>query len=148
MSSFKLRKQIIAYAHRLDAKGFVANHDGNVSARVGDSGDDRFLATPTARAKFDLKEDDLIVVDATGKTRSGDAKIFGEWSLHAEIYKARPDVEAVVHAHSPHASALGLGGQSLPIDFWPEAVVSLGLAAPCVAQGDIGGAARRASAAL
>jgi L-fuculose-phosphate aldolase len=145
VTSSQLRKEIIRYSHRLDAKGFVANHDGNVSARL--AGEDRFLATPTARGKFDLSEADLIVVDAAGKTRAGGAKIFGEWSLHAEIYKGRPDVAAVIHAHPPEASAFGLAGSPLPVDFWPEGVVSLGRLVPCVSR-NLGDAARVGSACL
>lgn len=162
MSSYRLRKQIIQYCQRLDAKSFVANHDGNLSARLpseGLSGEykDRFLATPTARGKFDLKETDLIVVDRAGKTKAGTGKIFGEWAFHAEIYKSRPDVNAIVHAHPPHASSFGLGGETLPIDFWPEAVVSLGRHVPCVSPGvpdqkeslvGLAQAARSASACL
>lgn len=158
MSSFRLRKEIIRYCQRLDAKGFVANHDGNISARLSPRDqDDRFLATPTARAKFDLKEDDLITVDLTGKTRSGGAKIFGEWAYHAAIYRNRADVTAVVHAHCPQASALGLGGEQLPVTFWPEGIVSLGSVVPCVSPGSpdfpesierLSAASRRASACL
>src|SRR4051812_37989862 len=106
MSTFRLRKQVILYSHRLDTKGFVANHDGNISARLAD--ENRFLATPTGRGKFDQKDADLIVVDASGKTKAGGAKVFGEWTSHAELYKAWPAVTAVVHAHPPHASSLGL----------------------------------------
>lgn len=148
MSSFKLRKQTIRYAHRLDTRQFVANHDGNLSARLPT--EDRFLATPTGRAKFDLQESDLIVVDNTGKTRAGTGKIFGEWPFHAELYKQRADIAAVVHAHPPHASALGLGGEDLSIRFWPEGVVSLGQTVPCVTHdaAALGAAARRASACL
>ncbi|MBI3556403.1 MAG: class II aldolase/adducin family protein [Deltaproteobacteria bacterium] len=97
MTTFRLRKQVVLYSHRLDSKGFVANHDGNISARLAD--ENRFLATPTGRGKFDLKDADLIVVDAAGKTKAGGAKIFGEWPSHAEIYKTWPQVTAVVHAH-------------------------------------------------
>jgi len=155
MSSYKLRREIIRYAHRMDEKGFVANHDGNLSARL--AGESRYLATPTARGKFDLAESDLIVVDVSGKTRAGAGKIFGEWAFHAEIYRQRPEVQAVVHAHPPHAASFGLSGQDLPVDFWPEAVVSLGRVVPSVSPGvpdlkesvtALGAATRRASACL
>ncbi|MEW6056711.1 MAG: class II aldolase/adducin family protein [Bdellovibrionota bacterium] len=153
MTSYGLRKEMIRYAHRLDAKGFVANHDGNLSARMGD--ETRFLATPTARAKFDLKESDLIVVDQTGKTKAGAGRIFSEWAYHSEIYAQLPSTKCVVHAHPPFASSYALAAQALPLDFWPEAVVSLGLFVPCIspAAGSesvprVGAAARVASACL
>lgn len=154
-TSYTLRKDLIRYAQRLDERAFVANHDGNLSARLAD--ENRFLATPTGRGKFDIETDDLIVVDPTGKTRAGTAKIFGEWAFHAAIYKQRPDVNAVVHAHPPHASSFGLAGESLPVTFWPEGVVSLGQIVPCSSPGSpelpgavesLNQAARRASACL
>jgi L-fuculose-phosphate aldolase len=145
MTSSQLRKQIIQYCKRLDQKNFVANHDGNISARVND----RFFATPTARAKFDLSESDLIVIDSAGKTKAGTGKIFGEWDFHSEIFKQRPDIQAVVHAHPPQCSALGLSGQALPIEFWPEGLVSLGRSVPCAeTREQVGQASRKAAACL
>jgi L-fuculose-phosphate aldolase len=150
MTSYKLRKQLITYCHRLDAKGFVANHDGNISARL--AAESRFIATPTARGKFDLRETDLIVIDQTGKTRAGTGKVFSEWPAHVEVYKNRADMMAVVHAHPPFVSSLCLTGEALPVDFWPEAVVSLGRSVPCApnseANAQLAAAARRASACL
>lgn len=104
-------------------RGWVANHDGNLSVRLGE---DRFLATPTALSKRLVTEDDLVVVDLEGTVIEGSRRIFSEWRLHAAAYAVRPDVGAVVHAHPPHATAAGLTGLSLQHLPLPEAVVSLG----------------------
>ncbi|MGB0646821.1 MAG: class II aldolase/adducin family protein [Bradymonadia bacterium] len=124
-----LRRELIQYLKRIDARGWVANHDGNVSCRVSAG---RFLATPTGMAKIDITEQDLIVVDIEGTVIRGQKRIFSEWILHRTVYESRPEVNAVVHAHSPFATALGSAGGTLPHPFLPEAVVSLGPQIPSV----------------
>lgn len=125
----ELQRQMIAYAHRMDAKGWVANHDGNLTARL-DGG--KFLATPTARAKIDLTTDDLIEVDSAGKKISGRGGAFSEVAVHLQVYKSRKDIQAVVHAHCPSAMAVGCSGQEMLTWAVPEAVVSLGPGVPLV----------------
>jgi L-fuculose-phosphate aldolase len=123
-----LARDVAAFAGALHAAGWVANHDGNVSARAREG--DRFFATPTATSKRLVKGEDIIVVDAAGKVLSGRKKLFGEWHLHAAAYRARPDVHAVIHAHPVAATAIGLARQQLGIPPLPEMVVSLGVNVP------------------
>ena len=118
-----LRRELIQYLKRIDHKGWVANHDGNVSCRISAG---RFLATPTGMAKVDISEGDLLVVDIEGQVIRGQRRIFSEWVLHRTVYELRPEVNAVTHAHPPHATAFGAAGIKLPHPFLPEAVVSLG----------------------
>jgi L-fuculose-phosphate aldolase len=122
-----LAAQVAKVARRLHANGWVANHDGNVSVRVGK---DRFLCTPTAVSKADVDESMLIVVDGGGKVVEGTRKPFGELELHLAIYRARPDAHAVLHAHPPTASAFGVAGVSLEVAAMPEVLVSLGVGVP------------------
>lgn len=123
-----LARDVAASAVALHASGWVANHDGNVSARAREG--DRFFATPTATSKRLIKGEEIIVVDAAGKVLSGRKKLFGEWHLHAAAYAARSDVHAVIHAHPPAATAVGLARQQLGIPPLPEIVVSLGANVP------------------
>ncbi len=118
-----LRSELARASHRLHAAGWVANHDGNLSARIGP---DRFLVTPTAVSKADVREDWLVVVDGAGRVVEGRRKPFGELDLHLACYRARPEVGVVCHAHPPVATAFGVAG--LPLDPLPlpEAVISLG----------------------
>lgn len=129
MISKEIRSQIIRYCQRMDAKGWVANHDGNISVRLASGG---FAATPTARAKVDLLEEDLIEVDESGKKTAGQGGAFGEMSVHLRVFAARSDVQAVVHAHPPHATAVGCANQEMLTSALPEAVVSLGPGVPLV----------------
>lgn len=140
-----LRVQVAAVARQLHAAGWIANHDGNVTARDGA----RFLATPTATSKRLIGERDLIEVDARGQV-VGRGKVFGEIGLHLVVYERRPDVGCVVHAHPPCATAIASSGNppGNPIDrpFLAEAVVSLGPRIPRLPYAQPGDAARAALA--
>lgn len=107
----------------MDRRQFVANHDGNISIRLGEN---EFLATPTARAKGTLTTEDIITLDMVGKTLSGVGRIFSEWIWHQAIYLEFSDVTSVCHAHPPYAMALGLAGEGLEYSSVPESIVSLG----------------------
>lgn len=124
----KARIEMLRFAQKLWSRGFVANHDGNISARVGPN---RVVCTPTATSKADVNDGNLVVTDLGGKQLAGRAKPFGELGIHLGAYRGRADVAAVVHAHPPFATALGVSGREL-VSFLPEAVVSLGARIPLV----------------
>ena len=105
--AIKLHVQIAEAARLLHQYGWVANHDGNITARDGA----RFVATPTATSKRVVHERDLIEVDAKGAV-IGRGKVFGEIGLHLTVYERRPDANAVVHAHPPFATAIGSSRKS------------------------------------
>lgn len=118
------RQEVIRYSHLLSERAWVANHDGNISMRVGTN---RFLATPTATAKADVADKNLIILDEAGKRIAGTARPFSEFAMHAAVYGKRDDVHAVIHAHPPYATALACSGSTLiERPFMAEAIVSLG----------------------
>jgi L-fuculose-phosphate aldolase len=119
----KVRAELVAASRRLDQLGWVANHDGNLSVRLTGN---RLLITPTAYAKREVDDASLLIVDLTGAVLEGRKKPFSELELHLAIYRARPDVEVVVHAHPVHATAFGLAGLELSPIAMPEIIVSLG----------------------
>jgi len=120
-----LINQIVAVCNKLDAKGFGANHDGNVSARY----EDVLLATPTSESKGDIVAEMILTLDMEGQKVAGIGKSFSEIKLHLAAYLARPEIKAVVHAHPPFAMARGLVGGDFQV-MVPEAVVSLGDVVP------------------
>ena len=122
-------KEVAEYAQRLHARGWVANHDGNVSVREGHG---RYLATPTATSKAAVRADGLVVVDDAGKQVGGRGKPFSEIGLHLTVFQNRSDVNAVVHAHPPTATGFAVAGVPLDEAFLAEAVVSLGPGVPTV----------------
>jgi L-fuculose-phosphate aldolase len=137
-----LRAQVAEVARHLHTAGWVANHDGNVTARDGT----RFVATPTATSKRLIEHRDLIEVDGKGQV-VGSGRVFGEIGLHLTIYERRPDVGAVVHAHPPYATAIGASrGNPIERPFIAEAVVSLGPRIPKLPYAQPGDAARAALA--
>lgn len=119
----KLRADVVAVSHRMHQNGWVANHDGNVSVRLKG---DRFLITCTGISKRDVDDAALLVVDMDGKVLEGRRKPFSELELHLAAYRARPEVNAVLHAHPPYATAFGLAGKELCPIAMPEVMVSLG----------------------
>jgi L-fuculose-phosphate aldolase len=130
MNERELRREIVDVARRLHARGWVANHDGNVTARAGAG---RILATPTATSKAAVDDASLLVVDDAGEKLSGPGKAFSELGLHVTVYARRPDARAVVHAHPPCATALACAGaRHLERPFMAEAVVSIGPGVPTV----------------
>ncbi len=142
----ELRQQMVGYSRRLHAAGWVANHDGNLSARLRAG---RFLCTPTATSKADVALAALLEVDDGGKRVAGTSKPFGEIGLHLTVYRHRADVAAVIHAHPPHATALACSGVNLiERPFIAEAVVSLGTSIPLVPFAVPGPAACEALAAV
>ncbi len=116
-----LIKEIVELSHKLDAKGFVANHDGNISV-LHDGG---ILSTPTATAKFDILPQTILTLDMEGKKIQGIGKPFSEIKLHLAAYRSREDINAVIHAHPPFTMARGLVGGDFHIEV-PEAIVSIG----------------------
>ncbi len=117
------RRDVLAIAHELHSRGWVANHDGNVTLRLPAG---RWLATPTALSKRVLTEADLIIVDREGRVVQGGRKPFSEFALHLPVYDARADVGAVVHAHPPATTALAVIGTEVDPALIAEAVISLG----------------------
>ncbi|MCU1278482.1 MAG: class aldolase/adducin family protein [bacterium] len=122
-------QEVADYAQRLHARGWVANHDGNVSVRDGQG---RYLATPTATSKAAVRGDELVVVDDAGAKVGGRGKPFSEIGLHLTVFANRSDVHAVIHAHPPTATGFAVAGVSLDEAFLAEAVVSLGAGVPTV----------------
>src|SRR5438874_7936496 len=132
---FKLKEQMCDVGRRIWHKGYCAGNEGNHSIRIGEN---RFLCTPTGISKGFLKPDDICTVDIEGKQLAGKRKRTSEMLMHLAIYKARPDIKAVVHSHPPHATAFAIAGVELPTCIHPEAEVFLGpvKTAPYVTPGD------------
>jgi L-fuculose-phosphate aldolase len=108
-------------------RGYVAATDGNLSARLSS---DRLMATASGLSKGFLSTDDLVMLRLDGSPASsyrGRArKPSSEISMHLEVYRQRPDVNAVVHAHPPLATAFSIAGVTLARCVIPEVIVTLG----------------------
>jgi L-fuculose-phosphate aldolase len=117
------RKEIIRVCRKLDALGFVPATDGNVSVRLDDK---RILITPSMLRKGDIRESQLLVTDMAGRVLAGKGKPSSEIKMHLYVYKMRPDVMAIVHAHPPFATAFAAAGLDLKAPLLPEVVLTVG----------------------
>lgn len=118
-----LRRDIIAVCQRLYQRGFIAGTEGNVSALAAS---DRLWITPSGAHKGLLQPADLLLIDLQGQVLFGDGKPSSETPMHLALYRSRPDICAVVHAHPPIATSLTVAGCRLEPALLPEAVVALG----------------------
>ncbi len=122
-SLYSLKRDIVEAGRRVYNRNFVASNDGNISARVDRR---RVVITPSGVSKGFLKPDDLIVVDYEGNVLEGRKKPSSELFMHLRIFKDRPDVNGVVHAHPPKATGFAVAGIPLTQCVLPEVIVSLG----------------------
>jgi L-fuculose-phosphate aldolase len=109
-----LRQQLIHVARASVARGLNVNKSGNVSARCIRGGTEGLLITPTAIAYHDLTEQDPVFVRLQDGRCSGVRAPSSEWRIHLDILRARREFGAIVHTHSPAATALSCHGQDLP----------------------------------
>lgn len=105
-----LRTRIIAISQSLDAAGLVPNKSGNVSCRTAGG----FLITPAGKPYRELTPGDLVELPVHGEPAASGPRPSSEWRMHAAIYAGRSDAAAIVHTHSPRATALACAGRGIP----------------------------------
>jgi L-fuculose-phosphate aldolase len=116
------RREIVRVGKLLYERGYVVSSDGNVSVRLDDG---RVVATPTQTCKGRMTEDSLAVTDLAGKALN-DRRASSELEMHLLIYRERPDVKAVCHAHPPHGSAFAVAGLAIDQPILSEVILTLG----------------------
>ena len=117
-----IKKEIIRVIKVLYDREMITALGGNVSARM--PGENEFWITPSQVFKGALTPEDLVKVDLDGNIVEGYLKPSVETPMHATVYKIRPEVNAVVHAHNPYTLGLALAGVSIP-PITDEAVILL-----------------------
>jgi L-fuculose-phosphate aldolase len=118
-----LAREIVEICGWMYQKGLIASSEGNVSASLGA---DRILVTPRGAHKGLLRPEQLVVTDLDGRQISGDFPPSSELPLHLLVYRERPDVRVVVHAHPTMAIVCSLAGISFDDGVVPEVLTSLG----------------------
>ena len=119
----QLRAEIVEAGRRMYDRGFVASNDGNISARLDEG---RLLTTPRSVSKGFMTPDMMVVVDMEGRKLAGDRDASSELPMHLEVYRNRPDVNAVVHAHPPTATGFAVAGIPLTRAVLAEVITTLG----------------------
>jgi L-fuculose-phosphate aldolase len=118
-----LRADTVEVGRRLYARGYTASNDGNISVRLGG---DRLLMTPKSVCKGFMTPDMMCVTDLDGRKLQGERDPSSEMLMHLEVYRQRPDVQAVVHAHPPIATGFAVAGIPLDRAVLAEVLTTLG----------------------
>jgi L-fuculose-phosphate aldolase len=117
------RREIVRVGQLMYERSYVVSSDGNISVRLDDG---RILATPTQTNKGRMTEDSLALTDIEGRALNPDRRASSELAMHLLIYRERPDVHAVCHAHPPHGSAFAVAGLAIEQPILSEVILTLG----------------------
>jgi L-fuculose-phosphate aldolase len=124
-NEYEIKKQIVEIGKRIWHRGYVASNDGNITVMLNDN---EILTTPTGVSKGFMTEEMIIKCDKTGKVLFGNSKYrpSSEIKMHLEVYKERPDMKSVIHAHPPYATSFAVAGIPLNKCVLPEAILVIG----------------------
>ncbi len=108
----ELRAEVVAAMREMSASGLNRGTSGNVSVRCGD----HLLVTPSAVPPAELAPELIakMALDGADGVFEGPRKPSSEWRFHRDILRGRPEVNAVVHTHSPYATVLAIGRREIP----------------------------------
>ena len=125
MNEWALKKLFVEIGRRIWERNYVAANDGNITVRLNDN---EILTTPTGVSKGFMTTDMIIKVDLSGKVISGNPNFrpSSEVKMHLDVYKERPDIKSVVHAHPPFATSFAVAGIPLDKCVLPEAIIVIG----------------------
>src|SRR5918993_1741246 len=124
------RRDLIKVCHLMYERSYVVSSDGNVSVRLDDG---RILATPTMTCKGRMSEDLIAITDIEGRALN-ERRASSELAMHLLIYRERPEIKAVCHAHPPHGTAFAVAGLAIDKPILSEVILTLG----CVPLTDYG----------
>ncbi len=119
----KLRQDLKTVCNLLYNRGLISGFDGNVSLRISE---DLFLITPRDSHKGLLKEEDFVIVDLEGNSKSFNNDPSSDFSIHASAYRKRTDIKAFIHAHPPTAVSISIANINVNKPILPDVVVLLG----------------------
>ena len=116
MKNLDQRNQIIEYSIKLNSTNLSPLRSGNISVRVKEDDKDGYLITPSGKKYETLKPEDIVFMGLNEETEKNDSdnKPSSEWRFHRDIYVDKKNAQAIVHAHSPHATAVSSHGKAIP----------------------------------
>jgi len=122
-AALDIKDEICSVGRKLWLRGYVDGNGGNISYRIGK---DEVICTPTLVSKYDMTPDDLCLIDMSGNQLAGARRPTSEVFFHLEVYKNAPQARAVVHCHSPYATAYSICGHVPPPSISSEFDVFIG----------------------
>ena len=135
MNAYETKAALVKQAQQAYMDKMFAATSGNFSIYDREAG--RMYITPGSFPYMEMTPEDVMVIDLNGNVLEGSHKPSSEWRLHAAVYRAKEDVNAVVHTHSPYATAFSINNLPIPVVLY-EIVYFLGGDIPC-AEGAIPG---------
>ena len=116
MKNLDQRNKVIEFSLKLNSTNLSPLRSGNISLRVKENNEDGYLITPSGKKYETLKPEDIIFMGLNDEAEINDSdnKPSSEWRFHRDIYLSKTDAQAIVHAHSPHATAVSSHGKSIP----------------------------------
>ena len=117
MKNLDYRKKIIEFSLKLNTTNLSPLRSGNISIRINEDDEDGYLITPSGKKYENLKPEDIVFMPFNKKNESFDEKDknpSSEWRFHHDIYKNKKEAKAIVHAHSPNATAVSSHGKPVP----------------------------------
>jgi L-fuculose-phosphate aldolase len=117
------KRELCTYGRRTYSRGLVSANEGNLSVRLSQR---EILCTASLVCKGSMRPADVCRVDMSGRQLGGKRPVSSELAMHLAIYAGRPDVNAIIHCHPPHALAFAVAGKPIPMGLLPEAELFLG----------------------
>ena len=116
MKNLDQRNQIIEYSLKLNSTNLSPLRSGNISLRSNEKDTDGYLITPSGKKYETLKPEDIVFIGLNEEVKNNNStnNPSSEWRFHRDIYVNKKDAQAIVHAHSPHATAVSSHGKAIP----------------------------------
>ena len=116
MKNLDQRSKIIEYSLKLNSTNLSPLRSGNISLRANEDNKDGYLITPSGKKYESLKPEEIVFMSMDDEEEKNDSanKPSSEWRFHRDIYLNKKEAQAIVHAHSPHATAVSSHGKSIP----------------------------------
>ena len=116
MNNLDQRNKIIEYSLKLNSTNLSPLRSGNISLRANEDNTDGYLITPSGKKYESLKPEEIVFMSMDDEEEKKDSanKPSSEWRFHRDIYLNKKEAQAIVHAHSPHATAVSSHGKSIP----------------------------------
>ena len=116
MKNLDQRNKIIEFSLKLNSTNLSPLRSGNISLRSEENGNDGYLITPSGKKYETLKPEDIVFMSLNedAENEGSSNKPSSEWRFHRDIYLNKKEAQAIVHAHSPHATAVSSHGKTIP----------------------------------
>ncbi len=109
----KIREELLEMSKRCYREALFAGTSGNLSYFDRETGE--MYITPGSVPYETMTKDELVRMTLDGEVLEGERKPSSEWRMHAEIYRNKPEVSAVIHTHSPYATSFAVNNRKLPV---------------------------------